>query len=127
MDKYFLDTNCLIDLVEERDLSYSNFLEDKNLSISALSIHILTYVVKHRVPHKNLNMIDESFNITSVDRKISLRAMEGPTSDFEDNTQLHCAAECGASVFLTNDKKLLNLAFFGKMKIISPKKLVKLD
>lgn len=45
------------------------------------------------------------------------KALEGPTVDFEDNTQLHSAAEAECDYFLTNDEKLLKMKFFGKTRL----------
>lgn len=42
-----------------------------------------------------------------------------PTSDLEDNIQLHSAAEADCDYFLTSDKKLLAMIYFGKTKIVS--------
>lgn len=49
--------------------------------------------------------------------------MEGPTKDLEDNIQLHSAAEAESDIFLTADKKLVDMKFFGKTQIISPENL----
>lgn len=45
--------------------------------------------------------------------------LSGPTVDFEDNVQLHSAAEAECEIFLTEDKKLLKLGFFGKTHVVS--------
>ena len=46
-------------------------------------------------------------------------SLDGPTKDLEDNIQLHSAAKTEADFFLTNDKKLLKMKFFGKMRIVT--------
>ena len=69
-------------------------------------------VVKHLNGH--------GYIITSyLTDKILDLALEGPVDDLEDNIQLHSASEAECDVFLTNDKKLLKMKFFGKMRIVS--------
>ena len=57
------------------------------------------------------------FTIISFNKIIVYKSLEGPTDDFEDNVQLHSAAEADCNVFLTSDKKIKELKFFGKVKI----------
>lgn len=120
MEKVFLDTNIFIDLVEKRrTVTVSNFLGYK-LFLSPLSVHILTYVYKYRIPHQKLNdFLKEHINFLTLSKDITDNALKGPTSDFEDNVQLHSAAEAEADYFLTSDRKLLDLKFFGKLKIVA--------
>jgi len=70
-------------------------------------------VVKHLNGH--------GYIITSyLTDKILDLALEGPVDDLEDNIQLHSASEAECDVFLTNDKRLLGIKFFGKTKTTSP-------
>lgn len=41
------------------------------------------------------------------------------SNDLEDNIQLNSAIKADCNFFLTFDKKLLKMKFFGKMKIVS--------
>jgi predicted nucleic acid-binding protein len=90
-----------------------------DLYISVLTIHISSYITKRKVPDENMKLLLESFEVVPVTERITYKALEGPTSDFEDNVQLHSAAEADAEVFLTEDKELLKLKFFGKTEIRS--------
>lgn len=117
MAKVFLDTNILIDLVEERTNITTDTFGDHDIIISPLSVHILMYVLKKKVPFSKLITIINPFSIIEFNKKICNQAMLGPTNDFEDNVQLHSAAEEECSFFLTNDKKLLDMKFFGKVRI----------
>ena len=119
MAKIYLDANFFIDLVEERkkDVSLNKFLEDQ-LFISTLSIHILTYLYKYKIPDNGLNVALKKFNIIDFDKQIVAASLFGPTTDFEDNVHLHSAAASECDYFLTNDTKLLKLKFFGKTQII---------
>lgn len=117
MAKIFLDTNIYIDIIKIRsDLELEDF-QSHDLYISPLSIHILAYVFKYRIPDNELDVNRELFNIVPFDSKIVEKSLIGPTRDFEDNVQLHSAAEAECDMFLTEDKKLLDMKFFGKVKI----------
>ncbi len=117
MAKVFLDTNIYVDIIKKRTESELEDFQGHDLFISPLSIHILAYVFKYKIPNDELNVNLELFNITPFDANVVENALIGPTSDFEDNVQLHSAAEEECDVFLTEDKKLLDMKFFGKVKI----------
>lgn len=71
------------------------------------------------MPNKNLNKLLKYLTLISIDGKITINSLEGPTNDFEDNLQLHSAATCECDYFLTNDKNLLSMRFFGKTQIVN--------
>lgn len=124
MDKIFLDANCLIDYAMLRDGGkLIKLLDGSQKCICVLSLHILAYVGKYKLPDDNFSRLPEFLDILMISEEVMQFSMEGPTSDYEDNLQLHCAIGHDCDVFLTNDKKLLKLAFFGKMKIMSPDEL----
>ena len=118
MAKVFLDTNYFIDAIHrkpEREVLES--LENNIIYISPLSIHIYCYIFKIKIPDLRVREQKEKFQIVELSENLLDRALQGPTSDFEDNVQLHSAAEAECDVFLTEDKKLLDMKFFGKVKI----------
>ena len=117
MAKVFLDTNFFIDLIERRRNIKIEALKGNYLYISALSIPIYCYVYKIEPPDKKLTAFLKFFNIIELNKIILEKALEGPTKDLEDNIQLHSAVEKDCDFFLTLDKKLLSLKYFGKMKI----------
>ena len=118
MEKIFLDANVLIDIVEERrDVDLAQFKNYK-LFISPLSIHVLTYLYKYVMPDEKLADLKQVFTFIPFDKLITNDALLGPTADFEDNVQLHSAANGDCNYFLTRDKKLLDMKFFGKTKIV---------
>ncbi len=118
MARVFLDANVLIDLLEKRGQVSRESLNDHEVFISPLSVHISAYMTKRKVPNSELAVIVDDFTITVFDERICSKALQNPTTDFEDNVQLHSAAEADCDFFLTNDKQILNLKFFGKTKII---------
>lgn len=119
MARVFLDVNILIDLTEERKDKTLDDFGDHKLFISPLSIHILTYMYKYRMPNKKLLGLPTQFTIIPCTDTITLQSLSGPTSDFEDNVQLHSAAAAECDTFLTEDKKLLGMKFFGKTELKS--------
>lgn len=119
MAKVFLDTNVFIDLVEKRKSIDRKQLMAHELYLSPLSIHILTYLYKYHVPDERLASIDKFFKLIPFNTRLTIKALNGPTSDFEDNIQLNSAVEAECDFFLTNDDKLLKLKFFGKTEIKS--------
>ena len=119
MAKIFVDANIFIDLVEKRKKITSADLDGNKLFISPLSAHILMYVAKKGIPYRRLEETITHFGIVPLTKDILDKALEGPTKDLEDNIQLHSASEAECDLFLTEDKKLLNMKFFGKCKIIS--------
>lgn len=118
MAKIFIDANIYIDWVEQRRDILQENLQDHQLFISPLSIHILVYLYKYKIPNKKLAQLQNNFYIVSINENTVHEAFLGPTNDFEDNIQLHSSTKADCGFFLTEDKKLLKMAFFGKAKIV---------
>lgn len=120
MAKVFLDVNYFIDAIVRRpEKQILESLEGHAAFISALAVHIYCYSFKIKIPDAILLGQKELFQIVEFTENILDVAMLGPTTDLEDNIQLHSAAEAECDLFLTNDKKLLSLMFFGKTRIVS--------
>lgn len=116
MAKVFLDTNFYIDVVYRKP-EVLKTLESSIIYFSPLSTHILFYALKIKTPSKIISKITDPFQAVDLTKDILDKALSGPTSDLEDNIQLHCAAQIPCDFFLTNDEKLLNMKFFGKTRI----------
>lgn len=116
MARVFLDANFYIDATKRAKWKWEN-LSDNLLFISPLSTHILFYARKLKVPDHEVNEIQEQLGIVALTEDILNEALDGPTNDLEDNIQLHSAVEANCDFFLTEDKKLLALKFFGKMRV----------
>jgi len=123
MDKVFLDANYFIGLVNRAPEPDAQDLDELKGFISILSCHILFYVNKISVPDANMNSFINDFNLIPLTQDILDKALGGPTNDLEDNIQLYSAAEAECDLFLTEDKKLLDLKFFGKTRIATLKSL----
>lgn len=119
MARIFLDANYFIDLLEKRrDIDLSLF-EGKTLLLSPLTAHIAHYVLKARVPSEKINAYLDFFSYVPLEAKIATSSQLGPQPDFEDNLQLHSAAAAECDIFLTQDRELLKLKFFGKTRIVA--------
>lgn len=118
MATIYLDTNILIDLYK-RDASQLKALTKHKLHISPLSCHILCYATKTKIPSPKLDVLIKKMGIISLSNIILQRALIGPTGDLEDNLQLHSASQAKCQYFLTRDKLLLKLGYFGDTAIVS--------
>ncbi len=116
MANLFLDVNWLIDILV-RNRSKAKKLVGYNTFASPLSYHILCYVHKVKLPELKIKKSLYDVEIVDLTRGVLESAFDGPTKDLEDNVQLHSAVEAECDYFLTNDKKLLGMKFFGKMRI----------
>jgi len=119
MAKVFVDTNYLIGLANRTPEIDSDILDRHQAFVSPLSCHILFYVNKIYVPDPGMYSFISDFNLINLDQKILDKALQGPTADLEDNIQLHSAVEAECDYFLTQDKKLLAMKFFGKVTLVS--------
>lgn len=118
MAKVFLDTNIFIDAIHRKpEKQILQKLVGDVVYVSPLSFHIYCYIFNIKIPNKKVELQKEKFQIAPFEKEILSKALEGPTIDLEDNIQLHSAVEANCDFFLTSDKKLLNLKFFGKTRI----------
>lgn len=118
MARVYLDTNLYIDIIK-RAKEKLEPLRNHLLFISPLSTHILFYSYKSKVPDQEVNELQEQLGIVPLTKYILNKALEGPTNDLEDNIQLHSAAEAECDLFLTGDRRLLDLKFFGKTQVVN--------
>lgn len=120
MAKVFLDTNYLVDAIHRKpEKQILDFLTGNVIYTSALSFHIYCYTYKIKMPNKKVITQKDKFQVVDFSDNILGKAFRGPTSDLEDNIQLHSAAEAECDLFLTEDRKLLNLKFFGKTQVVN--------
>ena len=120
MAKVFLDTNIFIDVIHRKpEADVLTLLENHTIIISPLSVHIYCYIFKIDVLENDIKKLTHKFIIEELNTKIYQKAVVGPTNDLEDNIQLHSAVESNCDIFLTSDKKLLKMGYFGKTRISS--------
>lgn len=92
-------------------------IRERLLFISPLSTHILFYARKLTVPDQEVSEMQAQLGIVPLTKEILDKALQGPTPDLEDNIQLHSAAEAECDIFLTEDKKLLNMKFLVRLRL----------
>ncbi len=121
MANIFFDTNYFIRLYSGIDNVFikAETLESNELFVSNLTYHIVAYTKKIKIPNQELTATLKAFNSLDFSYNILANSLEGPTTDLEDNIQLHSASNANCDYFLTFDKKLLKMKFFGKMRIVS--------
>ena len=124
MAKVYLDANRFIDIVEKRKSQTIDFFQGHLIYVSPLAFHFYFYVHKRRVPHPEVNLYIAKMRLVNFTAYILKSALTGPTSDLEDNIQLHSAIDAECDVFLTSDKKPLKMSYFGKVAIKETLKLV---
>lgn len=118
MARIFLDANYFISLMELRDDINSQSFASHKFFVSTLSVHILFYVNKIKVPNEKVNEMIGNMNFIALSDELLMKALKGPTSDLEDNIQLHSLSDTEADYFLTRDQDLLKMKFFGKAAIV---------
>lgn len=119
MAAVFLDTNYFIDIFQRKPESdVIDTLEGCVLYISPLSVHIYCYVYKIKIPNAYLGDQLKKVVCVELNKEILNKSIVGPTTELEDNIQLHSAAIGGCDYFLTSDKNLLKMKFFGKVAIL---------
>ncbi len=127
MKKVFLDTNILIDLVDNRDLDITGIdkIFDQSpyprIYISALSVPLTFYACKIKnggLKYMKLKKILDSMDILPLTDNIIFNALEySNTPDYEDTLQYITAIESDCNYILTRDKK-----DFSKIQKIIPSK-----
>ena len=123
MAHIYLDANCAIQLLQDNNPQLVVKLTDQQVYLSALSVHILAYVNKVKLPNPYYSHFLEHFTYIDLSTAVLTKALKGPTSDLEDNIQLQSAVMEDCDIFVTLDKKLLQLKAIGSLKILSPSEL----
>ncbi|MEQ9287166.1 MAG: PIN domain-containing protein [Cyclobacteriaceae bacterium] len=117
MDRLFVDTNVVLDLLGEREPFYNSAakiatLADKgkiNLVVSALSYPTIFYllskfegndIVKEKL--RKFKVIAETSDLT--DRIID-KGLSSKFTDFEDALQYHCAIKLDCNILITRNEK----------------------
>lgn len=71
------------------------------------------------MPSEYLNNVINTCKVVDLTNKIYKLSSQGPGKDLEDNIQLHSCAKNDCDYFLTSDKELLKMVYFGKTKFIN--------
>lgn len=123
MVNIYLDANILLDILTHRQQFDILALGQNRPIISTLSVHIAAYSAKVFQPDTEFKAVVDLFTLIPLENVIVNLSLKGPTSDFEDNVQLHSAVKAQANYFITRDIALLKLGIFGSTQILHPKDL----
>ena len=115
MRKVFLDTNILVDFVDNRDKrEYAETIIELgkigivDLYASYLSFANIGYILRKRSQEERYRMIADARKITKVlpcDATQLDKAIANPVKDYEDMLQYQCAIAAGCDVIVTNNKR----------------------
>ncbi|MEO1927648.1 MAG: type II toxin-antitoxin system VapC family toxin [Nautiliaceae bacterium] len=119
MANIFLDTNIIIDFLDNSRINHNNavnlfeklIIEEHSVFISEDMLSTIYYLVKNK--KKVLHFIKEIlefWNVVSFDKDVIKKAIEmsiDKNFDFEDLLQCFCAKKYGC-VIITNDKKFVH-------------------
>lgn len=114
MMKVFLDTNILMDFVENRESrEYAETIIELGktgaiqLFASYLSFANMGYILRRRSKEDRYRLLSSVRNIVTVlpcDDKQLDEALASPVNDYEDMLQYQCAVAAGCDVIVTNNK-----------------------
>ena len=115
MMKVFLDTNILMDFVENRESrEYAETIIELGktgaiqLFASYLSFANMGYILRRRSKEDRYRLLSSVHNIVTVlpcDDKQLDEALANPVNDYEDMLQYQCAVAAGCDVIVTNNKR----------------------
>ncbi len=116
MKKVFIDTNILIDFIENRPGADAaeQVLEkgaNKLLSIAAspLTFANMAYILGKRFSKEDLypmlDALEKQIEVLPMDQYQLRKAIDYPSKDFEDMLQYQCALAGNCDVILTRDTK----------------------
>lgn len=115
MKKVFLDTNILLDFVDNREKrEYAKTIVELgcigriHLFASYLSYANMGYILRHRSQEECYRMIQSARKIASVlpcDATQRDNTLARPAKDYEDMLQYQCALAVGCDVVVTNNKR----------------------
>jgi predicted nucleic acid-binding protein len=115
MKRIFLDTNILIDYIDNRmgadaaeQLFACGFSGEALLFASALTFANIAYIIKGRSQEEKYDALRQMANVVEI---IDLRkqevmaAIDLPVKDFEDMLQYQCAKAANCDYIVTNDRR----------------------
>ena len=122
MDKLFVDTNIVIDLLSKREMFYQAAsvlftLADKNkikLTISSLTFANTYYLLSKELSNEKVKEVLRKFKllvkVLPMDDKIIDLALNSGFKDFEDAIQYYTALENKSEIIITRNLKDFKLA-----------------
>lgn len=120
MKKIFLDTNILIDYIDNREgaddaeqIFACGFSGEALLYASSLTFANMAYIIRSRSQEDKydaLRQMSEVVDILPLGKSEVLSSIAQPVPDFEDMLQYQCAKTAGCDFIVTNDKHHYNFS-----------------
>ena len=115
MKRIFLDTNILIDYIDNRagaddaeQIFACGFSGEAQLYASSLTFANMAYIIKGRTQQEKydaLNQMAGVVEIIDLRKQEVIAAISQPVKDFEDMLQYQCAKTAGCDYIVTNDRR----------------------
>ncbi len=115
MKRLFLDTNILIDYIDNRagaddaeQIFACGFSGEAQLYALSLTFANMAYIIKGRTQQEKydaLNQMAGVVEIIDLRKQEVIAAISQPVKDFEDMLQYQCAKTAGCDYIVTNDRR----------------------
>ncbi len=115
MKRIFIDTNILIDFIDNREgadnaetIFACGYSGEVLLYASSLSFANIAYIIKGRTQEEKYNalrQISAMVDILPLSKADVLSAIAHPAPDFEDMLQYQCAKAANCDYIITNDRR----------------------
>lgn len=137
MNKLFLDTNILIDVLSKRKPHYNDSAEifelhlvnKVELFISSLTFANINYILSKQIgKSRTISILEYLFDLVQIiplNREIIQSALKNNKfKDFEDSLQYYSAISMEADIIITRDLKDFK---FAKITVMTPNEFLKLN
>jgi len=115
MKRIFLDTNILIDYIDNRagaddaeQIFACGFSGEALLFASSLTFANMAYIIKGRPQEEKYDALSQMagvVDIVDLRKQEVMAAITHPVKDFEDMLQYQCAKTADCDVIVTNDRR----------------------
>lgn len=114
MKRIFLDTNILVDYIDNRagaddaeQIFACGFSSEAQLFASSLTFANIAYILKGRTQEEKYDALRQMAGIVEIvnlGKQEVMAAIATPVKDFEDMLQYQCAKEAKCDYIVTNDR-----------------------
>lgn len=115
MKRVFLDTNILIDYIDNRvgaddaeQIFACGFSGEILLYASSLTFANMAYIIKGRPQEEKYDALRQMAGVVEIvdlRKQEVMAAIDQPVKDFEDMLQYQCAKAAGCDYIVTNDRR----------------------
>ena len=115
MKRIFLDTNILIDYIDNRagaddaeQIFACGFSGEVMLFASSLTFANMAYIIKGRSQKEKYDALKQMAGVVEIlplGKEEVMKAIAQPVKDFEDMLQYQCAKAAGCDYIITNDHR----------------------